>query len=810
MKDAKVTKDTTLEEFITMSNVYQVRCKTLSDTSCGSPSSNPGLDISKKGGRHQVRQNTYVHTCTSTGTHLTTSKSTSPPDMSYEDPVYRDPTAETYDFYFGQGYDTTSEDPSSVFSGGNRKRKKRSLSQRMRRKINKAILQCISESENEADLGHGTSAAEGDIRSHLLQNAAYSSTPPYKCDDSVYEYGYCEPDEERDQQDKLPIDCITPPYNYDYLEIETVDIDPYDASSTVEDLYTPMDNGVETQEVFNAEFHDRAFDKEYVYDTPVKLDPPTNTSLDEYAEVDDIPDEGSTYRPPFGSQNGENNNAVLDVTKCNRDAIKEATKSCKEFVNLLDDRKSISGTSLFAVGPAETYSHASVVKAKQASQRVVESVSLYINKNIPELAGTVRETGSSHDHTKVGKACEFDYMHEFHRLPIKPELRFADTLSFAIYTNGKILNSFDLYEKFSKTATEALNAIELPPGVQHGGFYSPEFSGVRNSGPAVTILLLVKFEESTQMITVDLTPALPVSVEEMKHMLPTKALTIFETWFDLDIPQIHFVPTETRLLWRLSTAYLDVEFMNKVFAVDGKARLIIRAVKLLADKLLTIRQEEDSRSLIATIVEILRGGQREPASDDTEQTAYFLCQCHQPSKRSGDKNQDAAKHVEYLRNAMRKHWFKLNPGLLAWANEIYPAYVSVRSCAIKYLVIRDFMLDELSDEDGTPPSLDEIRSVLKSLSSCREIKHPFLGTPVKTKSVTSFHAYQIVDKPRQLLEAHDALLLDLMEKLSLLQKSGHSGTREEPMCRSQEGPAFGVRKVLTAGLGLWYELRHVL
>ena len=679
---------------------------------------------------------------------------------------------------------------SLITSDMDRNGKKRTRPQRIRRKFNKTFLKCISDSGTDT----------------------HSSTAVQVGSEDFY---------------------ITPTDEVDHLDEGRTEPYYVPNSSSSDGVYKPIGSELNLcfEDFFDTECRERMFAREQ----PVKLDAPTNPELDECEAKGSIPDEG-TPKSFFGSQEAEKldpptvteldlyganggiptdgmpkacssslgagNDTSLNITE-NRDSIGEATKSYEDFMHLVKDI-GISGSSPFAAGPTETYTHPAVVKAKQASQIVVEGVSQYINRNAPGLAGTVLETGSFHDRTKVGEACEFDYMHELHGIPIIPELKFADVLFFDIYSNGYRLNSFDLYEEFAKHALEALRAMELPEGVEHHGFYSPEFSGIRNSGPSITILLLVKFEDTKQKITVDLTPALPVSVVEMGRLLPTRTLELFEKWFDGGVPQIHFIPTDTRVLWTLSTAYLDVGFMNRVCAADGKARRIIRAVKRLADKLLTIRHEEDYKSLMATIFKILHI-KGEPASDNPERAEYFLCYC-QLSQICGENSQEEVQYVEYLRSAMRKKWKALNPAILGWANEICPAYVSVRSCAIKYLVIEDIILHDLDDEDVSPLSLDEIRTVLKSLSTCREINHPFLGTPVKTKSVTSFHAYQKVDKPLQLLDAHDALLFDLMEKLSFLQRAKHSDPVENP----HQSPTFRVTKVVSVGLDLWYKLRHVL
>ncbi len=393
------------------------------------------------------------------------------------------------------------------------------------------------------------------------------------------------------------------------------------------------------------------------------MSPPTAQICTTCVDQDSGTEQVALQRIAESDEYGSCRNVEGTILDIQRNMI-ERINGIEDFQIFIDslDTNNVNENCAFAVGPISTYNHRGVMFTKRVSQKVVDHVAQYINNRFELFEGTVTEAGSFHDRTKVGNACEFDYQYELkHKFSFcaKQERMSKTRGCFAIHLQADCtddcvlapLDSFKMKETFSELVDDALHAMELPEGVEHAGFLSPYFSGVRNSGPAVTILLLVEYRGTKQLLTVDLALVFPVTINDLEIVLgssfPTRAKRLFDEWFPDGIPQLHLVPSEMRTLWRLSTAHLEVKLMAKAFQPDGKARRTIRIMKAIVEKFLTIRHNSDHKDLVLQ------------EDEDTK---------------------------------MRKQWDKFPPARLSQMQEISPAYVSIRPCVIKYWVFEHSVL----------------------------------------------------------------------------------------------------------------------
>ncbi len=443
------------------------------------------------------------------------------------------------------------------------------------------------------------------------------------------------------------------------------------------------------------------------------------------------------------------------------------------------------------LGPFVDYRNPSVVEAYQACLETLDEVKKWICENHEEFAGEIIGTGSYHDGTKIGKANEFDFLFQLRNTSFQMQLDNRRNLTFKVmpdcFPNGALskiceevrgkccLVSDRFYRTFAGHVNAALATIELPSKMRHAGFCSPRFSGVCKCGPAATIPIYFQHREDEEvLITIDVSPALPVSLCDIQQTINIKWPPFMSDHLNENATaQLHLIPGDRRLLWRLSTATLEANYMEKKLAPDGKARRTIQVVKSLLDKHLTVRIEVTERGKAKRKLCMIRFAEKHLKEGTLLRHIHHLARqkklremvlLHQACVevlKSSPQNMVPGYGVEdILREEMLHGWGLVDPITLSLANEMSQPCISTKSCVVKYAVLDLFFSGSLLDDDHSPPSLALIHTVLQH-STNEEVLHSLLRTE-----------YQCLCREKR--AQYDEFRLDRAPERPLLQTTGQN------------------------------------
>ncbi len=486
----------------------------------------------------------------------------------------------------------------------------------------------------------------------------------------------------------------------------------------------------------------------------------------------------------------------LEVASVKEKCI-ESFEKISSYHRLLEDIKEVHPVH-GVLGPFVDYRNPSVVEAYQACLETMDEVTKWICENHEEFAGDLIGTGSFHDGTKIGRANEFDFLFQLRNTSFRMQLDSQKNLTFKVMSDcvhdgafsemckkvhGKCyLISERFYRTFAGHVNAALKTIELPSKMRHAGFCSPRFSGVRKCGPAATIPIYFQHRGGEEvLITIDISPALPVSFVDIQQAANIQwPLSMLDQLNENETAQIHLIPGDRSLLWRLSTAKLEVNYMAKKFAGDGKVRRTIQIVKSLLEKHLTVRIEVTEREKAKRKLGMIRFAEKylnegtllkhvqHLARQKKLREMLLLHQAclgiHKSSVRV-DITREMESMEAILREEMLNGWGTVDPITLSLSNEMTPACVSTKSCVVKYTVLDLFFNGFLTDDDHSSPSLFLIHKVMQT-STNEEVTHSLLRTDIRTKNISAYAERSVPNMSNaDWIELHNDLCSKLLDKI---------------------------------------------
>ena len=200
------------------------------------------------------------------------------------------------------------------------------------------------------------------------------------------------------------------------------------------------------------------------------------------------------------------------------------------------------------------------------------------NETFP-LVGHVTRIGSSWDGTKVGRLDEVDTLYVLNKgqVAIIPgEHGEVDVERFRVEWNGSTYTARGLNELFANELDRALRN-EPPEGMEHSGYAAPRYSGIRVSGPAVTVLFRtatdVGLMEKGSMVSLDITLALPLSYLQADQQVKAIAVDI-EKWFEryiiatndapIDAVEPHVIPCHVQRKWKPTSAHIESNALHEL------------------------------------------------------------------------------------------------------------------------------------------------------------------------------------------------------------------------------------------------------
>ncbi len=205
--------------------------------------------------------------------------------------------------------------------------------------------------------------------------------------------------------------------------------------------------------------------------------------------------------------------------------------------------------------------------------------------------GRVEKIGSSWDGSKLHQVDEIDLLFVLSKKQI--EIIENDT-TVNVKWCDKVYRPRDLVEEFADSLESVLSGAQ-PKHLEHGGYTAPDFSGVRLSGPAVTVLYRAQGRDANEKgtsISVDITLAVPLTYLECAGALDLEV----EEWKKKKLQQVnelisccldlHAVPNTASDRWQISSALFESELLNQLESESTvrKAYLLLKALLQRIDK----------------------------------------------------------------------------------------------------------------------------------------------------------------------------------------------------------------------------------
>ena len=338
-----------------------------------------------------------------------------------------------------------------------------------------------------------------------------------------------------------------------------------------------------------------------------------------------------------------------------------------------------------------------------AGHQVRTSLIEYLRKRTEQngdfpLRGWIKKIGSSWDGSKVGQLDEVDtlFVLDLQQLSLVPVAEDTPGVSniLVAYKGGEH-NAQQLSEIFAGALVKVLDS-DPPNDMEHNGYAAPQFSGIRVSGPAWTVLFRTGKDfgpmKKGSMVSVDITLALPFQCVKDSLQL-NDALADISSWTDgivkanknkpLELPnEPHLIPSPGKGHWKLTTAHIEANVLHEL-ETQAAAKRAYRLLKCLYRKL-------DKFIFSHKIIEL------EISENELhDKLLMILSPDAQPEIKAN------------LRECMQYGHVLLTPEERKKYNELPKKCISVNTAAIKHLV---FQKAETDDYSYMPDGLNENRT----------------------------------------------------------------------------------------------------
>ncbi len=294
--------------------------------------------------------------------------------------------------------------------------------------------------------------------------------------------------------------------------------------------------------------------------------------------------------------------------------------------------------------------------------------------------GSIEKIGSSWDGSKVGKLDEVDTLFVLDDKEITVH-EGEGAYDFSIGWKGDKYNARQLNHEFANQL-EGVLKCDPPDELKHNGYAAPSFSGVRVSGPAVTVL----YQTSQQidniqrgcMVSVDITLALPFSCIKEEERL--KIVNHIKSWAKdviavnpntpIDIPdEPPVISGHVDGVWKQSTALIEVETFHAI-DTESPIRRTYLLLKCLNRKVEKWNSKNDAFPVSAK------------SSELRSRLKYHVS--HAIS--CGD--------IENLNQCMRHGYVLLSPTEREERKELPAKVISINTAAVKHILLN---ISERSD-----------------------------------------------------------------------------------------------------------------
>ena len=294
-----------------------------------------------------------------------------------------------------------------------------------------------------------------------------------------------------------------------------------------------------------------------------------------------------------------------------------------------------------------------------------------MNEEFP-FRGSIKKIGSCWDGSKVGQLDEVDTL-----FVLDPN---QVTISKYFLHNVRVSYSGNEYST-GQLNTMFADAVELalegdpPEGMEHNGFAAPEFSGVRLSGPAVTVLYRTTAQcgpiQKGTMVSLDITLAIPFNKTEFDVIMEINSkidrIISLTDNKPMDPPRTpHLIPYAVTGTWKPTTAYIEANVLHEL-----EGNIPLKRAHLL---LKCLQRKVEQFTSVYNLFDV------DPSQESKHNARHTRLATHLSNLILHGNSSNA-------RQCMKYGYVLLTPVEREQHNELQKKNIAINSAAIKHMIL---------------------------------------------------------------------------------------------------------------------------
>ncbi len=315
----------------------------------------------------------------------------------------------------------------------------------------------------------------------------------------------------------------------------------------------------------------------------------------------------------------------------------------------------------------------------QLLAEIRESLEIGIRQSDFPCDGRLAQIGSFYDGSKTGRLNEMDCLYVVSEPSLKVLPLDSDASQFRIWVRGKEVKPRELNESLITAMQWTLSRQVLPGDWRHGGYASPEFSGVRCNGPAITAMFCNENESHISLdvsVAFQLTSRMQQSADFPPHLRVacwSLAGSVQNIQGELTRTQIsanlHLIGNLVDDTWQPTTALAEAEILRSLNP-ECPVKRALEICKAIASTLQ--KWYENGKTYV----------QNEPS---LRQLGSFMTGL-QIYISSDPGSETAARHK--LNNLMSYHHIWFSPDDRKELKEVLKSEAQVNTAAIKQIILK--------------------------------------------------------------------------------------------------------------------------
>ncbi len=356
--------------------------------------------------------------------------------------------------------------------------------------------------------------------------------------------------------------------------------------------------------------------------------------------------------------------------------------------------------------------------------------------------GSLSQIGSFYDGSKTGCLNEMDCLYVVNEADVKIQQDSSSKGGFQICVQGNEIKPKEINKKLIIAMRETLSKMKLPNGWTHGGYASPDFSGLRCNGPSVTAMFCNNDEPH---ISLDVSIALPLTSQlqqradfppDLKDSCQFLADNISKIQKELSQTQItadlHLIGNLTDDTWQLTTALAEAEIL-RILKHECSVKRALEICKVIASKIQSWYAKHNRWTERSAKVYDARHAREAVLAKVKSYSEGKLCSELESSLSRDRLNTVLAYQHIYLSSADRCQF-----------REVLKSDACINNAAIKHIILKAALeLKGAFSEASKQREQQLIRAVFEELSSTDSfyVQHALVRNPNCAISKFSFSLY---------------------------------------------------------------------